>query len=275
MKKFILALTFAVGMTDANAAWFEMGSRTGESSSTFVVEITDEALIEHARKIVNEGPAAGGTLMMAFAQPGGDGFNRDLSIEQGAPWSWHVREVVEFVDATIELCDGSPELVELNPAEFLANTSGKICFWDYIVRRELAAKPQFEVGEGIDGAWIIPGAFGQGLYLDYLSIDSGFLGFSWMTYDPTWPPGRPAPAVWFSGGGRPDHESNSIRVDIYSHTGGVFGGFSPSMVAKKMGDGEFRFSDCNNGSFTFSLGKRPSVTQPLVRAIPRAGCVVK
>ena len=104
-----------------------------------MLPLSDPAAIAQARDRVANGPGAGGTIVVANAAVGADGINRDL-LAPGEPlWSWHVTSFVQFADATIELCDGSPSLVELDPAGFLANTGGAICFWSYGVSAEIPA----------------------------------------------------------------------------------------------------------------------------------------
>jgi hypothetical protein len=73
--------------------------------------------------------AAGGeTIVNGPIRPGDGGFN--------APWSWHHDpDDVETADATIELCDGRPSLVEAD-LEYWLETVGRFCPWGgKIVRR--------------------------------------------------------------------------------------------------------------------------------------------
>jgi hypothetical protein len=52
---------------------------------------------------------------------GDGGFNQ--------PWSWHmVPGTVEIADATIELCDGRPSLVEAD-LDYWIETVGRFCPW--------------------------------------------------------------------------------------------------------------------------------------------------
>jgi hypothetical protein len=46
-----------------------------------------------------------------------------------APYSWHLDpEDIQIVDATIELCDGSPNYVQANVAEYV-DRIGRYCPW--------------------------------------------------------------------------------------------------------------------------------------------------
>jgi hypothetical protein len=49
-------------------------------------------------------------------------------------WSWHVTEFVAFADAAIEICDGTPTLVEGAGG---TTPDGQICFWTYTVVLEI------------------------------------------------------------------------------------------------------------------------------------------
>ena len=104
---------------------------------SYVLPVSDPAAIDHARDLVANGPGAGGTIALANATVGGDGINRNVFEEGEPPWSWHVTSLVGFADVTIELCDGTPSIVEANPVAFLANTNGVICFWRYTVTAEI------------------------------------------------------------------------------------------------------------------------------------------
>ncbi len=104
---------------------------------SYVLPISDPSAIEHARDLVANGPGIGGTIALANAAVGGDGFNRNVLAEGEPLWSWHVTSLVAFADFTIELCDGTPSMVGADPVGFLANTNGVICFWGYTVTAEI------------------------------------------------------------------------------------------------------------------------------------------
>jgi hypothetical protein len=109
---------------------------------SYVLPISDFAAIEHARELVALGPSAGRTIAVAEAAAGADGFNRDL-LAPGEPlWTWRVTALIDFGDFAIELCDGSPTLVEADPPGFLANTNGVICFWGYTISAEIDGPAQ-------------------------------------------------------------------------------------------------------------------------------------
>lgn len=82
-------------------------------SETFRTLLTSEAQIEAARAAQSGGPARipNGRIVA------GAGVN--------TPWSWHLEDV-EFVEATIELCDGRPSDVESGGTGF---GGGRFCPW--------------------------------------------------------------------------------------------------------------------------------------------------
>jgi len=114
---------------------------------SYVLPISDPPAIEHARDLVANGPGIGGTIALANVVVGGDGFNRNVLAEGEPLWSWHITSLTTFADFTIELCDGSPTLVEADPVGFLANTSGVICFWGYTVTAEIPGPRLIPMGQ--------------------------------------------------------------------------------------------------------------------------------
>lgn len=77
---------------------------------TMQVRLLDERLAAGTEGVVN------GALL-----PGDGGFN--------GPWSWHWDpETVEVADASIELCDGRPSLVE-DDLSYWLETVGRFCPW--------------------------------------------------------------------------------------------------------------------------------------------------
>ena len=109
----------------------------GGLDQAYVLPLADPADIAHARALVSEGIAAGAPLVVAKIAAGADGVNRNTLAPGEPPWSWHVTEFQAFGDMAIELCDGSPQMVENDVAGWIANTGGQICFWSYTVTAEL------------------------------------------------------------------------------------------------------------------------------------------
>ncbi len=132
----------------AETVYFLMSEITQPCSTcdSYVLPISDPAAIDHARDLVANGLAAGSAIALANVEAGGDGINRNV-LAAGEPlWSWHVTSLVDFADLAIELCDGTPSMVEADPAGFLANTNGIICFWGYTVTAELPGPHPLPLG---------------------------------------------------------------------------------------------------------------------------------
>lgn len=87
-------------------------------TQTFAIRLTDPDLIARAEQLIGqpEQPIVSGALA-----PGDGGVN--------APFDWHLEpSSIEFVDATIELCDGCPRMVEEN-LQYWLGTVGRFCPW--------------------------------------------------------------------------------------------------------------------------------------------------
>jgi hypothetical protein len=105
----------------------------------YVLPLQAATDVAHARDLIARGPTlAGAPIAVARIAPGADGVNRNVLAPGEPPWDWHVSEFQGFGDFAIELCDGSPTLVQQDVAGWIANTNGTICFWGYTVVAELA-----------------------------------------------------------------------------------------------------------------------------------------
>lgn len=102
------------------------------SSDSYVLPLTDPGDIALARDLIATG---GFKIIVASIAPGADGINQDIFNQ--ILWSWHVTEFVAFAEITIELCDGSPTLVEEAGGCWAGCPDGGICFWDYTVVLEI------------------------------------------------------------------------------------------------------------------------------------------
>jgi hypothetical protein len=133
----------------------------GVHCDSYVLPVTRPDDIEHARALIHLGPeVTERAIAVAHIQLGADGINRDLFTVERAPWSWHVTELVSFGDYAIELLDGWPGLVEMDPAAWMRNTPpdgespdihGSIGFWGYTVVEELVGYPESLSSSAIPG----------------------------------------------------------------------------------------------------------------------------
>jgi hypothetical protein len=137
------------GVARAGTVYFVVAERPGvaEQGDSFVLPLSAEADIAHARDLIARGPdAAGAPIVFAEIAAGADGINRDV-LAGGEPlWNWHVSAFEGFGDGGIELVDGTPTLVEEDVHGWIVNTrrtedsaAGHIGFWSYTIVAELEA----------------------------------------------------------------------------------------------------------------------------------------
>ncbi|MBI2839291.1 MAG: hypothetical protein HYX75_13325 [Acidobacteria bacterium] len=118
------------------AAYFLVSSPTHGDS--YVLPLTRAEDITMARAIIEDPESVTSRIVVArIAKGGGEGRYHNRDILGKREWSWHVTELVQFADATIELLDGTPTYVEEHLDEWISMTGGMIGFWSYTVTREL------------------------------------------------------------------------------------------------------------------------------------------
>src|SRR4051812_47130841 len=118
MLRYVSRLLFAgclCSMLPASAqaglTYFMVAERPGteEHHDSFVIGLSDESHISHARDLIANGAdQAGAPILFAHIAPGSDGINRDLLSPTQHQWGWHVDQVNGFGDFGIELVDGWP-----------------------------------------------------------------------------------------------------------------------------------------------------------------------
>lgn len=131
--------------------YFVVAERPGvaEHGDSFVLPLSEEDDIAHARDLIARGPdVAGASIAFAEISAGADGINRDVLAPGEPVWNWHVSRFEGFGDLGIELIDGNPTLVEEDVPGWIVNTRrtetdtvGHIGFWSYTVVSELAPAP--------------------------------------------------------------------------------------------------------------------------------------
>lgn len=94
----------------------------------FIVRTSDPAVIEKARKELAK-PEADRQLFVNGQLASGDGkFN--------SPWHWHIEDGKwNLVEKSIELCDGTPEMVEKDVKNWIQNNK-RFCPWKSFVLEE-------------------------------------------------------------------------------------------------------------------------------------------
>ena len=120
-------------------------AQTDPSQGVFLVPITGEEDIQHARALIAD--PFGTTEQLFTADIGyADEYtlNRNYRV-QGAPaWSWKVTRFVDYADFIAEVYDGNPELVE-NDLQYWVENLGRIGFWDYTIVGEFPIQPIVKV----------------------------------------------------------------------------------------------------------------------------------
>lgn len=120
--------------TDPNKTYFQVSNSTRTQS--YVVGISDPALIQKARDIIADPEHQFDQIVSARLQWGHGGHNRDLSNSYLTPWSWSA-EVLGFRSFGSTACNGTPDDVEDLLIPWMGEI-GVICFWGYRVVRELS-----------------------------------------------------------------------------------------------------------------------------------------
>ena len=106
-------------------------------NDSYLLALDKPADIEHANRLIEEGPAIGGAIVVAGIEPGADGINRNVRSVGAPEWSWHIAEFQGFADLTVEILDGWPTFVEDDVNGWIANTGGAIGFWGYTIVDQL------------------------------------------------------------------------------------------------------------------------------------------
>ncbi|HJU67208.1 MAG TPA: hypothetical protein VJ650_03100 [Gemmatimonadaceae bacterium] len=117
-------LTLALGVT---ACGGDVASMRPEPAQEFVIEVEGERFrlrtTNPATATALEARRRAGTLGVVAGRlvRGDGGFN--------APWSWHLDPLsIEVPDASIELCDGRPSMVQ-NDLDYWVDTVHTYCPW--------------------------------------------------------------------------------------------------------------------------------------------------
>src|SRR2546426_2284988 len=168
----ILLLISAIGLVQIKAAetnYFLVAEPPGRvvGNDSYLLPLSKQEDIDHARFLISLGQSVftepHQTIVGARVGPGKDGINRNFVDPKFSEWSWHVVEFLEFNDASAEILDGSPTILENDPAWYGGQDSrqGLIGFWGYTVVRELGPRPFYlsirPEGQKLQFYWSTPG----------------------------------------------------------------------------------------------------------------------
>jgi len=108
-----------------------------------------------------------------------------------------------------------------------------------------APVPKSWSGSGLSGNWYDDATSGQGLAMEIHPISS-VIFFAWMTYAPNGADAGPAGQRWYTGFGKYLGHLDSIRVQLYESTGGVFDQGEPVPTSVPVGSAILSFlNNCN------------------------------
>ncbi len=134
--KFADSIRPQVVPVETDGSYFLVGRKNNQSES-FVVKISDSALLEKARDQIKN--PRNEKIIFGTVVLGHNNTNRDFSKKDKSFWSWSVGEVTNITDIAATWCNGTPQLVEDVLVDWL-NNPGKICFWNYRLLKELSPK---------------------------------------------------------------------------------------------------------------------------------------
>ena len=101
-----ILLTGCQSTTDSGTAYFKIAGAT--EADTFVIALTDPALIVEARAMVSGEAPSKHVTGIVIAEP----------VTYNAPWSFHLDQAsISFAEMAIEVCDAATSYVEEHLAE--------------------------------------------------------------------------------------------------------------------------------------------------------------
>jgi hypothetical protein len=129
---------------------------------------------------------------------------------------------------------------------------------------------------GLTGSWFEPATDGQGIELEFfpnlVAPGTAFVQGAWFTFDVA-PAGGADHERWYTFSGNAQSGAASVPVTIFRNVGGNFNA-PPMTGATTVGNGTLAFTDCANGSFTYTFtdGSNRTGTIPLTRLLPNVTC---
>jgi hypothetical protein len=129
---------------------------------------------------------------------------------------------------------------------------------------------------GLTGNWFQTTTGGQGLqlevYEDLTSPGVGFIQAAWFTFDHV-ASGGPERQRWYTFGGPVSATKSPVELTLYRNRGGKFDG-PPATSAEVVGSVTLSFSDCENGSLTYSFsdGSNRTGAMAITRLLKNVEC---
>ena len=130
---------------------------------------------------------------------------------------------------------------------------------------------------GLTGSWYEPATSGQGIefevFPDMIGPGTAFVAGAWFTYDVA-PAGGVERQRWYSFGGNAQRGAANVPLTIYRNVGGNFDA-PPMTTASAVGSGTLAFTDCMNGTFTYTFTDGRAGSIPITRITPNVTCVTQ
>jgi hypothetical protein len=130
---------------------------------------------------------------------------------------------------------------------------------------------------GLTGSWYEPATSGQGIefevFPDMIAPGTAFVAGAWFTYDVA-PAGGVERQRWYSFGGNGQRGAANVPLTIYRNVGGNFDA-PPITTASAVGSGTLAFTDCMNGTFTYTFTDGRAGSIPVTRITPNVTCVAQ
>lgn len=117
-----------------STARFLVANSTGKES--FVIDMENEELIAQARAQIAKPGSDMNTIVVGLPGYGPNGSNQNLLAPGRAPWSWHVKKVLNFSSIGSESCGGTAAVLE-DLIQPWIDGEGTICFRDFRVIAEI------------------------------------------------------------------------------------------------------------------------------------------
>lgn len=132
-------LAGCAGGSAVTPTYFVIAERFAANHDSYLLPLTRPEDIAQARFIMSNIDGGGQIAVARIARGSFDGHAHNCDpLNGGRRWSWHVSQFLGFSDATIELMDGTPTLVEADLDYWLGPGMGEIGFWGYTVSREIS-----------------------------------------------------------------------------------------------------------------------------------------
>ena len=136
---------------------------------------------------------------------------------------------------------------------------------------------EFEIGQGLSGAWFYPVTAGQGLFLDVFERDGATeVVAAWFTFDLSQPSADDGESFgapeqrWFTAQGQAT--DNTANLSLFVSSGGVFD--DPATVTtESTGSLTISFSSCTEGNVSYRFdGTELTGSFPIQRITPSTDC---